>query len=238
MFETKLVAAAATSVWIYKRDKKGEDKKDTPQRILPFSWICEFLTDFSLPSSWAESRGGGRAATTAVMKFNYHVPVSTYTRTSQYTPTYHTPTYYSPSQYTPTQHKSTYASTTKYTPTQYSTTQYTPSHYTSTYKSAPTYIPSYGKESRYSSTRRTKAQESPAPVIPVTPPKRTVHFPNDIVFQDIVRRGDMEQIGRFMRARKVRVDTVFHSGQLTSLSFYFTKCPAAIFPCRHRNPPK
>uniref|UniRef100_A0A4W6BPS6 Protein phosphatase 1 regulatory subunit 27 n=1 Tax=Lates calcarifer TaxID=8187 RepID=A0A4W6BPS6_LATCA len=31
-------------------------------------------------------------------------------------------------------------------------------------------------------------------------------------FQDIVRRGDLEQIGRFMRARKVRVDTIFHSG--------------------------
>lgn len=49
-------------------------------------------------------------------------------------------------------------------------------------------------------------------MIPVAPVKRAVHFPNDIIFQDIVRRGDMEQIGRFMRARKVRVDTLFHSG--------------------------
>uniref|UniRef100_A0A8C6TN79 Protein phosphatase 1 regulatory subunit 27 n=1 Tax=Neogobius melanostomus TaxID=47308 RepID=A0A8C6TN79_9GOBI len=54
---------------------------------------------------------------------------------------------------------------------------------------------------RYTPTRRAQA-----------PAKRTVHFPNDIVFQDIVRRGDLEQIGRFMRARKVRVDTLFHSG--------------------------
>ncbi|XP_019958545.2 protein phosphatase 1 regulatory subunit 27 [Paralichthys olivaceus] len=146
------------------------------------------------------------------MKFNYHVPVSTYTRASQYTPTYQTPSYYTPSKYTPAQYKSSYSSITKYTPTQYSTTQYTPSHITSTYKTAPTYIPSYTKEPRYRSTRRTQAQEPPAPVLPVTPAKRTVHFPNDIIFQDIVRRGDLEQIGRFMRARKVRVDTIFHSG--------------------------
>lgn len=176
--------------------------------------------DFSLPSSWADSRGGGRA--TAGMKYNYHVPVSTYTRSSQYTPTYHTPTYYTPSHYTPTHYTPTYASTTKYTPTQYSTTHYTPSHYTSTYKAASTYIPSYSKGSRYSSTQRTQAQERPAPVIPVAPAKRTVHFPNDIIFQDIVRRGDLEQIGRFMRARKVRVDTLFHSGEQNLHSSYFT----------------
>ncbi|KAM3598018.1 uncharacterized protein V6R79_012386 [Siganus canaliculatus] len=151
------------------------------------------------------------------MKYNYHVPVSTYTRTSQYTPSYHTPSYYTPSHYTPTHYTSSYTSMTKYTPTQYSTknytpAQYTPSHYTSTYKTASTYVPSYSKSSRYSSTPRAQTQELPAPVIPVTPAKRTVHFPNDIIFQDIVRRGDMEQIGRFMRARKVRVDALFHSG--------------------------
>ena len=147
------------------------------------------------------------------MKYNYHVPLSTYTRTSQYTPTYNTSSYYSPSHYTPTAHTSTYASVSKYTPTQHSSTYYTPTHYTSTYKAASTYVPSYSKGSRYSSRQRTEAQEKPAPVIPVTPVKRTVHFPNDIIFQDIVRRGDLEQIGRFMRARKVRVDTLFHSGE-------------------------
>ncbi|XP_031718213.1 protein phosphatase 1 regulatory subunit 12B [Anarrhichthys ocellatus] len=151
------------------------------------------------------------------MKYSYHVPVSTYTRSSQYTPTSHTPSYLSASHYTPTtpHYTSAYTSPTKYTPTQYSTAHYTPSQYTSTYKAASTYIPSYSKGSRYSSTNRTQAQENPAPVAPVTPAapaKRTVHFPNDIIFQDIVRRGDLEQIGRFMRARKVRVDTIFHSG--------------------------
>ncbi|XP_041827554.1 protein phosphatase 1 regulatory subunit 27 [Melanotaenia boesemani] len=146
------------------------------------------------------------------MKYNYHVPFSTYTRSSQYTPTYHTPSYYNPSHYTPTTYTSTYASVSKYTPTYHGTTNYTPSRFTSSYKAASTYIPSYGKGSRFSSTHRTQAQENPAPVIPVAPAKRTVHFPNDIIFQDIVRRGDLEQIGRFMRARKVRVDTLFHSG--------------------------
>ncbi|KAK5856509.1 hypothetical protein PBY51_008098 [Eleginops maclovinus] len=145
------------------------------------------------------------------MKYNYHVP--SYTRTSQYTPSY-TPSYHTPPHYTSTtpHYTSAYSSAAKYTPTQYSTTKYTPSLYTSTYKAAATYIPSYSKGSRYSSTQRTQAQEKPAPVIPVAPAKRTVHFPNEIIFQDIVRRGDMEQIGRFMRARKVRVDTIFHSG--------------------------
>lgn len=173
--------------------------------------------DISLPSSWADSIGGGRAATAAGMKYNYHVPASTYTRSSQYTPTYHTPSYYTPSHYTPStpHYTSSYTSPTKYSTTQYSTTHYTPSHYTSTYKAASTYTPSSSKGSRYSSSRSTKAPEDPAPVIPVAPvapAKRTVHFPNDIIFQDIVRRGDLEQIGRFMRARKVRVDTLFHSG--------------------------
>ncbi|XP_013862349.1 protein phosphatase 1 regulatory subunit 27 [Austrofundulus limnaeus] len=136
------------------------------------------------------------------MKYNYHVPVSTYTRSSQLTSSY-----YSPSHYTPT---STYASVSKYTPTQLSTTNYTPSYCTSSYKTAATYVPTYSRDSRHSSTRRT--QENPAPVVPVAPPKRTVHFPNDIIFKDNVRRGDLEQIGRFIRARKVRVDTIFNSG--------------------------
>lgn len=148
------------------------------------------------------------------MKYNYHVPVSSYTgRSSQYTPTYHTPTLYTPTHHTPTHYTPSYSSITKYTPTQYSSTHYTPSLYTSTYKLTSSYVPSYSKASRYTSTPRTQAQEKPAPVIPITPAKRTVHFPNDIIFQDIVRRGDMEQIGRFMRARKVRVDTIFHSGE-------------------------
>lgn len=172
------------------------------------------LLDFSHPSSWTGSKGGGSTTKyTAGMKYNYYVPA--YTRTSQHTPsTYHTSTYYSPTHYTPTQYTSAYTLASKYgATTPHSTTNYSPSKYTSTYRAASTYTPSYSKGSRYSSTQRTQTRESPAPVIPVTPAKRSVHFPNDIVFQDIVRRGDMEQIGRFMRARKVRIDTLFHSGE-------------------------
>lgn len=43
-------------------------------------------------------------------------------------------------------------------------------------------------------------------------PVRNVHFPNDIVFQDYVRQGDLERIGRFIRTRRVRLDTIYHSG--------------------------
>ncbi|KAM4664182.1 protein phosphatase 1 regulatory subunit 27 isoform 1-T1 [Discoglossus pictus] len=41
---------------------------------------------------------------------------------------------------------------------------------------------------------------------------RTVRFPHDIVFQDHIRQGDLEQIGRFIRARKVTLDTIYLSG--------------------------
>ncbi|NXV45640.1 PPR27 phosphatase, partial [Uria aalge] len=41
---------------------------------------------------------------------------------------------------------------------------------------------------------------------------RTVRFPNDIVFQDHIRQGDLEQVGRFIRARKVTLDTIYPSG--------------------------
>ncbi|CAJ1053092.1 protein phosphatase 1 regulatory subunit 27b [Xyrichtys novacula] len=43
-------------------------------------------------------------------------------------------------------------------------------------------------------------------------PVRNVHFPHDIVFQDYVRRGELEWIGRFIRARRVSLDTIYHSG--------------------------
>lgn len=47
-------------------------------------------------------------------------------------------------------------------------------------------------------------------------PVRNVHFPNDIVFQDYVRQGDLERIGRFIRTRRVRLDTIYHSGRKTN----------------------
>ncbi|KAG7485103.1 phosphatase 1 regulatory subunit 27 [Solea senegalensis] len=41
---------------------------------------------------------------------------------------------------------------------------------------------------------------------------RSVHFPNDILFQDYVREGELERIGRFIRARRVNLDTIYLSG--------------------------
>ncbi|KAG7269464.1 hypothetical protein CRUP_029177 [Coryphaenoides rupestris] len=38
---------------------------------------------------------------------------------------------------------------------------------------------------------------------------RNVHFPNDIVFQDYVRHGELERIGPFIRARRVSLDTIY-----------------------------
>ncbi|XP_040891640.1 protein phosphatase 1 regulatory subunit 27b [Toxotes jaculatrix] len=43
-------------------------------------------------------------------------------------------------------------------------------------------------------------------------PVRSVHFPNDILFQDYVRHGELERIGLFIRARRVSLDTIYHSG--------------------------
>lgn len=44
-------------------------------------------------------------------------------------------------------------------------------------------------------------------------PVRNVHFPNDIVFQDFVRQGELERIGCFIRARRVNLDTIYLSGE-------------------------
>ncbi|XP_026160295.1 protein phosphatase 1 regulatory subunit 27b [Mastacembelus armatus] len=43
-------------------------------------------------------------------------------------------------------------------------------------------------------------------------PIRSVHFPNDVVFQDYVRHGELERIGRFIRTKRVTLDTIYHSG--------------------------
>uniref|UniRef100_A0A803V398 Protein phosphatase 1 regulatory subunit 27 n=1 Tax=Ficedula albicollis TaxID=59894 RepID=A0A803V398_FICAL len=42
---------------------------------------------------------------------------------------------------------------------------------------------------------------------------RTVRFPNDVLFQDHIKQGDLEQVGRFIRARKVTLDTIYPSGE-------------------------
>ncbi|XP_063817274.1 protein phosphatase 1 regulatory subunit 27 [Pseudophryne corroboree] len=41
---------------------------------------------------------------------------------------------------------------------------------------------------------------------------RSVRFPNDVVFLDHIRQGDLEQVGRFIRARKVTLDTIYLTG--------------------------
>ncbi|XP_032946892.1 protein phosphatase 1 regulatory subunit 27 [Rhinolophus ferrumequinum] len=42
--------------------------------------------------------------------------------------------------------------------------------------------------------------------------ERSVHFPNDVLFLDHIRQGDLVQVGRFIRARKVALDTIHPSG--------------------------
>lgn len=42
---------------------------------------------------------------------------------------------------------------------------------------------------------------------------RSVRFPNDVLFLDHIRQGDLEQVGRFLRARKVSLDTIHPSGE-------------------------
>lgn len=42
---------------------------------------------------------------------------------------------------------------------------------------------------------------------------RSVRFPNDVLFLDHIRQGDLEQVGRFIRTRKVSLDTIYPSGE-------------------------
>lgn len=51
------------------------------------------------------------------------------------------------------------------------------------------------------------------PTVEALKTARNVHFPNDIVFQDYVRHGELERIGPFIRARRVSLDTIYHSGK-------------------------
>ncbi|XP_026997463.2 protein phosphatase 1 regulatory subunit 27 [Tachysurus fulvidraco] len=138
------------------------------------------------------------------MKYSCQNLVSQYTRPSTYTPTHYTPTYYTPKNYSTSSYSPSYYSSAKYTPS------YTPPAYTPAYKStSSSYKTVYSKPSRHASNHGTPVQPTP---IASSKPNRTVRFTNDVVFQDYVRHGDLEMIGRFMRARKVRVDTIFHSG--------------------------
>ncbi|RXN29454.1 platelet endothelial cell adhesion molecule-like protein [Labeo rohita] len=152
--------------------------------------------------------GGGKAVASAGMKYSYQYPVSQYTRSNtHYTPTHYTPSHYSSSSYSPGHYSSTkYSPTTHHTPS-----YYTPPAYTPAYKPTSTYTPVYSKVSRQSSSPRTSVTVQHTPTVTLKP-ARAVRFTNDVVFQDLVRHSELEQIGRFMRARKVRLDTIFHSG--------------------------
>lgn len=43
--------------------------------------------------------------------------------------------------------------------------------------------------------------------------ERSVRFPNDVLFLDHIRQGDLTQVGRFIRTRKVALDTIHPSGE-------------------------
>lgn len=183
-------------------------------RILPVLWISFSPLHFFCTSSSARSSGGGERVALAVMKYSYQNLVSQYTRPSTYTPTHYTPTHYTPKQYSTSSYSTSYYSPEKYTPT-----YYTPPAYTSAYKStSSSYKPVYNKASQYVSNQSTPVHQTS---VVTRKPARTVRFTNDVIFQDHVRHGDLEMVGRFMRARKVRVDTIFHSGKQASHFFFY-----------------
>ncbi|NXJ02618.1 PPR27 phosphatase, partial [Psophia crepitans] len=63
---------------------------------------------------------------------------------------------------------------------------------------------------------------------------RSVHFPNDVVFQDHIRQGDLEQVGRFIRARKVTLDTIYPSGSRMTPAFLPSVLIASLLvPVKH-----
>lgn len=54
-------------------------------------------------------------------------------------------------------------------------------------------------------------------------PIRSVHFPNEVLFHDYVRTGELERIGRFIRARRVSLDTIYHSGESPDSTVLFSR---------------
>ncbi|KAJ8002036.1 hypothetical protein DPEC_G00175630 [Dallia pectoralis] len=59
------------------------------------------------------------------------------------------------------------------------------------------------KESIISSCGRTPSQIKPI---------RSVHFPNDIVFRDYVRQGELDRVDLFIRKKRVNLDTIYQTG--------------------------
>lgn len=169
-------------------------------------------------------------------RYSSYTPSATHSTPSAsvytHTPSTHTHTSYTPSSKLGSRlHSSSDISslTAKYLPASYTSppSHYTPSH-TSLSSSSSSYssLASYFRPPRYTPARKpsgkaaTATAAKPNPDSAPQPVKqvRTVRFPNDIMFQDFVRKGELEQIGRFMRARKVRLDKLFLSGEAHFLS--------------------
>lgn len=56
------------------------------------------------------------------------------------------------------------------------------------------------------------AATATAAVVPLKP-VRNVHFPDAVLFHDFVKTGELERIGRFIRAKKATLDTIYHTGE-------------------------
>ncbi|XP_061079172.1 protein phosphatase 1 regulatory subunit 27-like [Conger conger] len=166
---------------------------------------------YSLQSLVDEYSRGSHYKPTPLTHTPYAPSANTHTA---YSPSAYTHTPYSPSAYTHTAYTPSAYTASAYTPARYTPAQYTPTHYTSsaakssftasgptpTPSPSPPPAPSAREERGYAGSRR--AQKA----------ARTVHFPNDVVFQDNIRQGDMTQVGRFLRTQKVRVNKPFPSG--------------------------
>ncbi|KAJ8389181.1 hypothetical protein AAFF_G00123870 [Aldrovandia affinis] len=144
------------------------------------------------------------------MKYSLQYLVSEYTQSNHYKPTHYTPTHYTPTHYTPARYTQTHYTPTRYTPADYTPALYTPKQSTAKYSTAALYTPTSYTPASYTPVSYTPTRHTASSLL--LKPARAVHFSNDVVFQDHVRHGDLDQIGRFLRARKVRLDTIFHSG--------------------------
>lgn len=60
-------------------------------------------------------------------------------------------------------------------------------------------------------------------------PIRSVRFPNDILFQDYVRQGELERIGRFIQAQRVTLDTIYLSGENPQWTFANASNQESVF---------
>lgn len=64
---------------------------------------------------------------------------------------------------------------------------------------------------------------------------RSVRFPNDVLFLDHIRQGDLEQVRRFIRAQKVSLATIHPSGE-QALEELARGCGVGWKPARRTRP--